>query len=138
MIGHIDEPLENSTICTPEVVCRGRVYSEEGISSIQVYIDGKKVGNAELGLQRSDVKTAMPEYSNIEESGFIFTKIIPLAGGFHQRNVKVREKIGKRNNLGKVAFSVKKTDIDSTLTETRKRVSFQYLEGKGIEIGAMD
>ena len=138
MIGHIDEPLENSTICAPEIVCRGWAYSEEGISSIKIYIDGKKAGNAEFGLQRMDVKTAMPDYPDIEESGFIFSKIIPLDRGSHRLKVKVREKTGKRTDLGEVPFSIKKTDMECTITETRRRVSFHYLEGMGIELGAMD
>ena len=138
MIGHIDEPLENSTICAPEVVCRGWAYSEEGIASVKIYIDNKKAGIAEFGLQRTDVKTAMPDYPDIEESGFKFSKIIPLDSGLHRLKVKVREKTGKKFDLGEVAFFIRKTDIACKLTETRRRVGFHYLEGTGIEIGAMD
>jgi SAM-dependent methyltransferase len=155
MIGHLDEPLTNSTIYSSDIVCRGWAYSEEGITSIKIVIDGDEVGDAEYGLLRNDVKNAIPDYPNIEKSGFIFSKKIPLNIGLHQMKVKVYEKNGTLADLGEVVFHVSKKNIFSNkfslgkfrifnkkniknnLLESRKRVSFRYLDGNGVEIGAL-
>ena len=155
MIGHLDEPLTNSTIFSSDIVCRGWAYSEEGITSIKIVIDGNEVGDAEHGLLRNDVKIAIPDCPNIEKSGFIFSKKIPLNSGIHQMNVKVFEKNGNLADLGEIVFHFSKKNILSNkfslgkfrifnkknikndLLESRKIISYRYLEGIGIEIGAL-
>jgi len=71
MIGHIDEPVKGWKIYTTEVICRGWVYSENGVNSIKIFIDNQIAGEAKYGLSRDDVKTVFPRYSGIEKSGFI-------------------------------------------------------------------
>jgi SAM-dependent methyltransferase len=155
MIGHIDKPLSNSTFYSSDVVCSGWAYSEKGIISIKIDIDDDEIGNAEYGLLRNDVKTAMPDYSNIEKSGFIFSKKIRMNNGLHKMKVKVYEIDGNQTDLGEVIFNVSKKSIfnkkitseifrifnkkslKTNLLESRKRVCFQYLKGIGVEIGAL-
>lgn len=106
MIGYIDDPSANSIIYSTTIVCRGWVYSELGIGSIKIIIDDCEVGEAEYGLQRNDVKTVFPQYSDIERSGFFFSKNLPLVNGSHRLKVTVYEKNGNMNDLGEVAFNL--------------------------------
>jgi SAM-dependent methyltransferase len=155
MIGLIDDPTANSIIYTSTFICRGWAYSELGIRSLKIIIDEREVGEAEYGLPRNDVKKAFPQYSDIEKSGFFFSKNLHLSNGSHRLKVTVYEKNGKMNDLGEVEFKLKRksffnTNFSSILThlfcknlclteslDARKRISFRYLQGDGIEIGAL-
>ena len=155
MIGHIDEPQNNSINKTTTFICRGWAYSEYGITLIKIFIDDCEVGEAEFGLLRNDVKTVFPQYSDIEKSGFIFSQNLSLVNGSHRLKVTVYEKNGKMNDLGEVVFKLTSksffnTNLSSILTylfckntgpkeslDARKRISFGYLKGDGIEIGAL-
>jgi predicted SAM-dependent methyltransferase len=155
MIGYIDKPSENSIINLNSVVCSGWVYSDYGIALIKIIIDDRDIGEAIYGLLRNDVKTVYPQYSGIENSGFIFLKNLSLVKGPHKLKVIVYEKNGNQNNLGEVSFtlmseSLFNTKISSVFSrvfgkkggsnesiDTRTRISFRYIKGNGIEIGAL-
>jgi len=155
MIGYIDEPSANSIINSTTIVCGGWAYSECGITSIKIIIDDRDVGEAEYGLLRKDVKTIFPQYSDIEKSGFIFSKNLPLVKGSHRLKVTVYEKNGNKNDLGTVTFKLTSKSffnakVSSIFThffckntgyieslDARKRISVRYLKGDGIEIGAL-
>ncbi len=155
MIGLIDDPSQNSVISTSPFICRGWAYSETGIESIKIIIDELEVGEAEYGLLRDDVKKAFPQYSDIDTSGFSFSKDLHLINGSHRLKVTVLEKNGNLHDLGRVEFKFKSrgfldTNFSSLLTQlfcrntsipessdVRKRISCRYLQGDGIEIGAL-
>jgi predicted SAM-dependent methyltransferase len=155
MIGHIDAPSDNAIINSTTFFCSGWVYSECGITSIKIIIDESDVGVAKYGLLRKDVKAVFPQYSNIEMSGFSFSKNLPFIKGPHKLKVTVYEKNGEKNDLGAVALNFSRKNIFKTyvsaisthlfskdqggndLLGTRKRISFRYLTGEGIEIGAL-
>jgi len=52
------------------ITIKGWAISKSSISSIQVYINDKFIGNATLGISRQDVKNAYPNYPNAERSGY--------------------------------------------------------------------
>jgi hypothetical protein len=154
MIGYIDEPSANSIINSTTFTCGGWAYSESGITSIKIIIDDCDVGEAIYGLQRNDVKKVFPQYSGIEKSGFFFLKNLHLAKGLHRLKVTVYEKNGNMNDLGELTFNLKSKSfflakVTSIFTwffsknkgqessDARKRISFSYLKGDGIEIGAL-
>jgi hypothetical protein len=155
MIGHIDEPQNNSINNKTTFICRGWAYSEYGITLIKIIIDDCEVGDAKLGLLRNDVKNVFPQYPGIEKSGFIFSQNLSLGNGSHRLKVRVYEKNGNLNDLDEVVFNFtdkgffytyfsfiltqlfyKKTDPKESL-DARKKISFRYLKGDGIEIGAL-
>lgn len=155
MIGNIDVPLTNSTLYSMDFVAKGWAYSEEGITSIKIIIDDREVGDAEYGLLRKDVKIAFPQYPEIGICGFIFSKNVSLSKGPHTLKVVISEKTGNNITLGTVAFmSEKKNILFSRLSsvfahifciksgilnssDARKRISYRYLKGEGLEIGAL-
>ena len=155
MIGAIDEPQQNSVYSSSEFNCRGWAFSENGIESIKIFIDAVEVGNAEHGLLRWDVKGVFPQYPDIEKSGFQFLKKVSLENGSHELKVVVQEKNDAKFILGNLVFTMikkgtssniisrilpiffnKKEEIQNSAND-RKRVSFNYLHGNGIEIGAL-
>lgn len=50
----------------------GWVFNSEGIKETNIYLDDNKIGSAEYGIRRTDVKLAYPEYKLSENSGFLF------------------------------------------------------------------
>jgi hypothetical protein len=154
MIGHIDKPSAGSIIYSPDFDCTGWVYSETGIQSIKIFIDDCEVGDAECGLSRNDVKNAFSHYSGIEKSGFGFSKNLPIVKGSHKLKVIVYEKNGNKKCLGEVAFKYTRKNFYNTKVfpsfthlvrkyigqdalDSRNIISFRYLQGEGIEIGAL-
>ncbi len=155
MIGHIDEPSENSEIYSSDFICNGWAYSETGIQSIKIIIDDREIGEAVFGLQRNDVKAAFPQYIDIGKCGFRFFKNISLAKGSHTLKIDVFDELGGKTTLGIVPFKRQKMNIlikkiSSILahfpdkktvirdsSEARKRISYKYLKGEGLEIGAL-
>ncbi len=72
---NIDTPVNNSYI-TNSVKISGWSLDTSGVKSVQVYINGKKAGNAQIGLKRSDVNNAINKsgvYKGALYSGFTLT-----------------------------------------------------------------
>ncbi|HPR62817.1 MAG TPA: Ig-like domain-containing protein [Thermoanaerobaculia bacterium] len=61
LLWHVDTPLPEDTV-SGVVVIAGWVLSHEGISFIDLYIDGDYVGTANLEVPRDDVIEHYPEY----------------------------------------------------------------------------
>jgi hypothetical protein len=154
MIGNIDEPTLHSVTCS-SFVCKGWIYSEHGITALKILIDDQDAGFVEYGLLRNDVKAQFPQYFGIEYSGFLLSKDIPLFNGLHRLEVKVYEKNGTVSCFKKTEFLYSKekevnplaSDISARSSSqqvdpnlgllARERISFRYLIGSGIEIGAL-
>jgi beta-N-acetylglucosaminidase len=69
---NIDSPVNNSYI-TNSVTISGWSLNTSGVKSVQVYINGNKVGNAATGIERDDVNSAFNKsgvYKNGLNSGF--------------------------------------------------------------------
>ena len=64
-----DEPQEGS-IVTRGTVVEGWAYSPAGIREVSIWLDGQRVGEAELGLERPDVGQAHPAWAGAMRSGF--------------------------------------------------------------------
>ena len=156
MIGHIDEPLNNSTQPPGNLSCSGWVYSSAGIKKITIFIDGIEAGNAMYGIIRNDVTPYYPDYPDIEKSGFSFLMKKSIKKGVHRLRVQVFEGEGQDGaDLGEIIFHIPennillnaisrarnafspKTEKISPQVEKRRRVAGFYLSGDGIEIGAL-
>jgi SAM-dependent methyltransferase len=64
-----DEPAEGADVGFGTVVS-GWAFSPAGVRGVSVWLDGQRVGDAELGLERPDVAREHPEWSGAERSGF--------------------------------------------------------------------
>ena len=60
-------------------VVEGWVIAQEGVSEVKVFLDGKSLGSASMGLSRPDVARAFPTFPNAERSGFM--KLVTVEGG---------------------------------------------------------
>ncbi|WP_010233636.1 Ig-like domain-containing protein [Clostridium arbusti] len=67
----IDSPI-SKTYITNKIIISGWSLNSSRVSSVDILIDGNKVGNAILGIARPDVKKTFPIYNDIT-SGFIYT-----------------------------------------------------------------
>lgn len=76
---YVDEP-GGSTISTPAFNVRGWALNPSGISQVNIYSDGKLMGNAQIGLDRPDVNKAFPGYIQGENSGFLYNVDSSLLG----------------------------------------------------------
>jgi Sulfotransferase domain len=64
-----DEPEEGSVV-TRGTVVSGWAYSPAGIREVSLWLEGQRVGRAELGLERENVARAHPEWAGALRSGF--------------------------------------------------------------------
>lgn len=87
--GNIESPSQYQILDSDDLFCSGWYYSVKGIKQIAVFLDGKKIGNAILGLERPDVKDAFPHSKNIEKSGFAYYGNIPLTDGKHTIRLEI-------------------------------------------------
>src|SRR5690349_6663401 len=68
-IGHVDTPAEG-VISTAATVISGWSLSKLGIARIEIVIDGRERIAANLGVERSDVMAAHPDYPDNVKAGF--------------------------------------------------------------------
>lgn len=86
-VGSIDSPVNESEI-QGDAIVRGWYLDISGVSRIEVYVDGKFIGNAQYGLERLDVRKAFPDFQN-SNSGYQFTlNSLQFSEGKHTLTVK--------------------------------------------------
>lgn len=89
IIGDIDSPNQMQILDSDDIVCRGWYYSNEGIKSIEIFIDDVRIGIARQWGKRFDIKADFPQYTDIENAGFIFYKNVFLENGNHTIVVRI-------------------------------------------------
>ena len=65
----LENPIENHKL-TGSFFVKGWAVGLEGISEVNVYIDGKLYGQATYGITRNDIGSKYPQYINSTNSGF--------------------------------------------------------------------
>ncbi len=96
--GSIDEPVFGSSI-QGETLIRGWFLDANGVSKIEVLVDGKSMGNAMYGVSRTDVEKVFPEYQNAN-SGYQFTlNTKNLTNGLHKLTIRETGNNGAINIL---------------------------------------
>lgn len=96
--GFLDAPKSGSTIAGVTTV-RGWYVDGSGVEKIEVFMDGKLIGNAQYGLNRSDVAKALPQYYN-SNAGFQYAlDTNKFKDGSHTLTIKETGKSGKSNTL---------------------------------------
>ncbi len=59
-------------IVTGRLTIQGWVLARSGVSGIEVFLDGQRLGEAHHGMARQDVAGAFPEWDNALRSGYAF------------------------------------------------------------------
>ena len=69
----IDFPIYNSDCTNKDVVVSGWALHPSGVKGVSILVNDIKVGQARIGISRSDVYVAYPGYPDGESSGFTYT-----------------------------------------------------------------
>jgi beta-N-acetylglucosaminidase len=86
-IGSIDSPSVGSEV-KGDTVVSGWFLDMSGIAKVEVYVDGKYIGDAQYGLSRPDVRNAFPDFGN-SNSGYQLTiNSLQFSEGQHALTVK--------------------------------------------------
>lgn len=120
--GDIDTPEPGGTASGTEFVIEGwtltpppNTIPEDG-STIEVYIDGVKVGYATYNIYRDDIATQLPGYNNSQGAGATFTfDTTPYENGVHTLSWTVRDDAAnKSDDIGNRQFIIQNPPIDKT------------------------
>lgn len=102
---HIDTPKVN-TVITDSVDITGWALNSFGISNVKIFVDGKYINSATIGLSRPDVDIVYPNYINGVNSGYSYTlDTSRLTIGSH--TIKAQS-LGKDNAVTEATVSVLK------------------------------
>jgi N-acetylmuramoyl-L-alanine amidase len=69
----VETPQNNTTINGKSGQIIGWSLNSSGVKQVAIYVDGSKVGNADIGQARPDVNRAYPGYTGGANSGFTYT-----------------------------------------------------------------
>lgn len=109
ILGNVDSPYQMQILDSDDILCKGWYYSNDGIKSIEIYIDNNKIGDAVQCSDRFDLKFTLSQYENIEKAGFIFYKNIYLENGKHTLLFKIE------SNKQDILYESRDIIVDKTL-----------------------
>ncbi|WP_413307053.1 Ig-like domain-containing protein [Bacillus sp. 1P10SD] len=99
--GYIDAPTYGATLKGQSEVT-GWFLDGNGVSKIEVLVDGKSMGLADYGIARTDVQKAFPDYQN-GKSGYHFSlNTKNLTNGQHSLSVRETGNNNATNNLNSI------------------------------------
>ena len=88
--GWLDIPPESSTVRSGPMEIGGWALDDRSLSFVEIYLDGKKTGNALYGFYRPDVAAVFPGYPGNPNSGFTAAiDAAPLVPGIHQLMIRI-------------------------------------------------
>ena len=114
----LENPIENHKL-TGSFFVKGWAVGLEGISEVNVYIDGKLYGQATYGITRNDIGSKYPQYINSTNSGFNM-EIAGYQNGVHEVKVIAIDIKGQKAEA-KVNISVDTTTTVIMSKGTLKR-----------------
>lgn len=104
--GYIDIPAE-SFVTDGLLGIEGWALDDQGVTRVEVFLDGRSLGPAAVGRPRPDVRQVFPSYPNAETSGYrLEASISPLSSGTHLILVEVTDTAGQRTVLGPRAINL--------------------------------
>ena len=108
---------------TGRLTIEGWVLARSGIASMDVALDGQRLGELHYGLARQDVGAAFPDWDNSIRSGFAFhCPPRSLRTGVHEIRIEMRAKNG--NTMHQTfTIDVKKSDDQADFGSIRRRVT---------------
>ncbi|MCP5045993.1 MAG: hypothetical protein GY940_02405 [bacterium] len=86
-------------------------------STIDVYIDGAKVGNPVYNIYRKDIASLFPEYGNKNGAvGYFYINTLKYADGMHTIFWRVRDNAGNTEGIGSRFFTIRNNHSARTST----------------------
>ncbi|NMD68797.1 N-acetylmuramoyl-L-alanine amidase [Bacillus sp. DNRA2] len=139
VFGYLDGPVAGTTLNGTYNV-HGWFLDGNGISTIEVLVDGKVVGQATYGDARPDIKTAFPQFNN-SNAGFHFPlDTTKFSDGSHTISIRENGLNGRITNLPTFSINIKNDNAfgyldnpisGSTLKGTHN-VHGWFLDGTGV------
>ena len=122
----LDSPdTRNGVVVHPiagRLMIEGWALAREGISTIEVALDGTPLGQAHYGMARPDVAAAFPDWDGAARSGYTFhCPIRALPEGEHGVEVVARSRTGERHAHA-FRITVRKSDDPESVVSIRRRI----------------
>lgn len=106
--GSIETP-SNGAVVGDIVTVKGWALDTEGVSKVEILVDGKLNGTAVYGQSRPDIGSQYPEYNN-SSCGFSYSiDTLKLINASHTITLRETSKTGKQNTLYSVTIKVSNT-----------------------------
>ncbi|MDT2011816.1 N-acetylmuramoyl-L-alanine amidase [Carnobacterium divergens] len=103
------DTLVNGTILKDGYIIKGWGLSQNGVKKVEMLVDGKAIGEAQLGIERLDVEHFYPQYKN-KNSGYSYQLDIgKVSEGKHVFTVKMTTGDGK---IIENKYNVEKPKVD--------------------------
>jgi SAM-dependent methyltransferase len=121
-----DEPEEGAVVSRGMAVS-GWAYSPAGIREVSVWLEGQRLGEAELALEREDVGQDHPEWADAQRSGFRYRlEAAPWAGASAEAvelRVVAEDGEGRRVEVGRVL----RRDRRQLLNQDRRQLTAEEI-----------
>ena len=107
-MGYVDTPAQNASL-SGAVDVSGWVIDDRGVASVEIRLDGVRVGQGRQGLPREGVARDYPGLPSAPNSGFVFALDTRLfANGSHVLEVWATDTAGNTSRLkqGKVTINI--------------------------------
>jgi hypothetical protein len=104
LIGELESPADGKSISGVKPIY-GWVLDEEGISKVELYIDGAYACDIPLGGVREDIAAEHPQYPDADKSGFaMIWNYSAMPPGEHALKVRVHNLKGETLDLATTVF----------------------------------
>lgn len=121
MLLNIENPVNNHQL-TDSFFVKGWALSENDIEKVEVYLDNKNIGQANYGIERNDIYSNYPEYSNSLKSGFTM-EVKGVSNGNHTLKVVATDKKGvTKESSVTISNNSNKTVIMGTGKATKEQM----------------
>jgi beta-N-acetylglucosaminidase len=135
---YIDSPTANQSSTNQDIQVVGWALNASGVKEVRLSVNGKYVGNAEIGVSRLDVDKAYPGYPGGKESGYRYTvDANSIKSGKHTITVDAIGNDGScvsQNTIVNIVKPQPRVYIDSPTTN--QKVTYQDIEVFGWALNA--
>ena len=121
LVSNLENPITPHKLTSDFYLKGWAVSINEGIS-VEVYLDGSKVGNANYGLTRNDIGGKYTDYPNSNKSGFdyIFKNV---SNGTHEVKVVIKDSKGNvKEHSANIEVNNTRTSIMGTGSLTKEQM----------------
>ncbi len=120
--GAIDTPTQGGMVSGSSYINQGWVLTpmpnkiQEDGSTIDVYVDGMKLGNPLYNIPRSDIINLFPGYANSEGAGARFTiDTTAFSNDIHSIYWVATDNAGNTDGIGSRFFSIQNADVSGAV-----------------------
>ena len=135
---YMDVPNNGDSIENNKIILKGWALNASGVKEVEVYVDGKKMPNAQIGLSRPDVNSAFPGYKNGENSGFItdidLTNIAP--GNRNIEVIALGNDGSKKSEIREIKLVKKESKLYIDTPNNGQEIKENFIRVKGWALNA--